>query len=428
MGGGTATQEGLLFVTDSTQNMYNYILNAGGFGADKDLTTTFCNESLDLYSWLTNTLGVKFNQVFQDRYPAAANPTWGLYWSGDENHYSSVATPVPRGHTVMGIPDNTTHSGSGVFQPLQTAVQKAGSQILYNTLGQKLVVNPQSGRVVGVEATQGSKSIFVEAKRAVVLTAGGFAYNPDMIAMYAPAFTGVSPLGTPGDDGSGIKMGQAVGADLRNMSDVFAAGFTTAPDISGSTVIDYYNPGCMGIMVNQQGLRYMAEDHYLSWAGIAIIEQNNPSYLIIDSAIYKTCNSPTSVATAGTIHDLGVALKMPSGVLEDTVALYNSYAQNGQDPIFNKYKGLIAPITTAPFYALMAIGTAAFTMGGLRTNATSQVLDTAGNPIPGLYSAGRNAAQICASNYQGSGTSYASALIFGRIAGQKAAAETPWTS
>lgn len=419
MGGGTPLQTALGF-SDTTQNMYNYFSAAGGFGVDADIIHTYCDRSLELYDWLTNTIGVVFNKSYQDRYPAPSNPTYGLYMSGDEWHYASVATPAPRGHTTMGIPNSTTHSGSGVFQPLQAAVIKAGAQILYNTLGKELVVDQLSGRVLGVMAVQEGEHLYIKANRAVVITAGGFAFNPDMLAMYAPAFVGVSPLGTAGDDGSGIKMGQAIGADVRNMSDVFAAG----PLGTGYSPV---TPMAMSVLINQQGLRYMAEDHYLSWSGMAIIEQYTPSYMIVDSNIYKLISSPASVAQADTIHDLATTLKTPTGVLEDTIALYNQSATGGVDPLFNKDKRFVVPLVTSPFYALSATGTAIFTHGGLRINDQAQVLDTTATPIPGLYAAGRSSASLIAQNYQGSGSSVSSALIFGRIAGKNAAAETPWS-
>lgn len=421
MGGGTPLQQALGF-SDTTQNMYNYFMAAGGFGVDSDLTQTYCNNSLDLYDWLVNKIGVVFNKSYQDRYPAAANPTYGLYMSGDEWQHAASATPVPRGHTTLGIPDSSTHSGSGVFQPLQTAVVNLGAQIFYNTLGQSLVVDPDSGRVLGVSAQQNGATLHFKASRGVIITAGGFAFNPDMLAMYAPEYASVSPLGTPGDDGSGIKMGQEIGADVRNMGWVFAAG----PEGTGySPVI----PMAMSVLVSQQGLRYMAEDHYLAWSGKAYVEQYNPSYMICDSNVYALTSSIglPSVAKADTVHDLATALKTPAGVLEDTIALYNQSAATGADPLYNKDKRFVVPLTTPPFYALPSYGSSCFTHGGLRINTGAQVLDTSATPIPGLYAAGRSSASILAQNYQGSGTSVSSALIFGRIAGKNAAAEKPWS-
>jgi len=421
MGGGTPLQQALGF-SDTVQNMYNYFLAAGGFGVDPVLTQTFCNKSLELYDWLVNTIGVSFTQSYQDRYPAANNPTYGLYMSGDEWQHAASAKPVPRGHTTLGIPNSTTHSGSGVFQPLQAAVISAGAQIFYNVLGQELVVDQNSGRVLGVMALQDGETLYFKANRGVVITAGGFAFNTDMLAMYAPEYVGVPPLGTAGDDGSGIKMGQAIGADVRNMSYVFAAG----PEGTGySPVI----PMAMSVLVNQLGLRYMAEDHYLSWSGKAFVEQYNPSFMILDSNIYKLTSSiglPT-IAQANTIHDLATALKTPTGVLEDTIALYNQSATNGVDPLYNKDKRFVVPLTTAPFYAMPSYGSSCFTHGGLRINTEAQVLDTTATPITGLYAAGRSSASIVAQNYQGSGTPVASGLIFGRIAGKNAAAERPWS-
>ena len=108
------------------------------------------------------------------------------------------------------------------------------------------------------------------------------------------------------------------------------------------------------------------------------------------------------------------------------MAFYNQGAASGKDSLFGKFSGYVVPVNKPPFYAVAAYGSSIFTHGGLRINTKAQVLDTAVTPIPGLYAAGRNAANVVAQNYQGSGTSVASALIFGRIAGKNAAAEVPW--
>jgi 3-oxo-5alpha-steroid 4-dehydrogenase len=252
-----------------------------------------------------------------------------------------------------------------------------------------------------------------------------FASNKQMIAAHCPQFLGCAAnLGTPGDDGSGIRMGQAVGADTRMMG--MAAGFKV---ITGSATVK-------GILVNQQGVRYMAEDHYFSWPADAIIRTYPISYLILDGGIWKELGeagqkAAVVVQKADTLADLGKALKMVPGLLENTVNFYNQGAAKSQDPQFGKFKDYMQTLMTPPYYALdaSAKGIVFFTTGGLRTNLKAQVLDasgaSAGRPIPGLYAAGRNAFGLIGYRYQGSGSSVADALTFGRIAGQNAAAEKP---
>jgi 3-oxo-5alpha-steroid 4-dehydrogenase len=180
----------------------------------------------------------------------------------------------------------------------------------------------------------------------------------------------------------------------------------------------------------------MAEDYGEGiWQGIVEVSMQplvRTSYLIIDSAIYALITpapaASSIVAQANTVHDLAVALNTAPGVLEDTINFYNTDAANHSDPVFNKLSKYVVPIATPPFYALSQPPGSCFTMGGLRINTSAQVLDTTGAPIPGLYAAGRNSSSVLAQGYQGSGNSVGSGLTFGRIAGQNAAAETPWTT
>ena len=420
MGGGTPLQKSFGITNDTRDDMYNYVLGAARQGADADLIGVFCDKSLDLYDWLTNTIGVKWGTNYQALWPAPTVTTPGLRWSGEEftSEFAAVATPAPRGHTPV------QESGSGIFQPIKAAVVAQGTQILYQALVQSLVVDEQTGRVIGVTASYNGNTINVKANKAVILTAGGFAFNKAMLAQYCPAFVNVPPLGTAGDDGSGIKMGQAVGADVHNMQYAFSIS------IALYGMDEHYE----GILVDQVGHRFVSEDHGEGiWPGI--LEVSSPtikaSYLIIDSAIYSLI-SPAPAASniaaqANTIHDLAVALNTAPGVLDDTVSLYNTNAANHSDPEFNKLSRYVVSLATPPFYALAQPPGSTFTMGGLRINTKAQVLNTAGTPIPGLYAAGRNSASVLAQGYQGSGHSVGSGLTFGRIAGQNAATETPWS-
>jgi len=421
MGGGTPMQIAAGFTNDTRDNMYNYVLAAGRLGADPDLVGVFADKSLDLYDWLTNTIGVKWGTDFQDLWPAPTVKSQGLNYSGaePEAEFAAVATPVPRGHwTAVG-------SGSGVFQPLMTAVVNQGTQILYQALAKSLIQDGQTGRIIGVVASYNGSDINVKANKAVILTAGGFAFNKAMLAQYCPPFANVSPLGTAGDDGSGIKMGQAVGADVRNMQDAFSIAFTQYGD----------DAHFEGVIVDQNGNRFMAEDYGEGiWPGIVEVAMQpliRTCYLIIDSAIYALITpAPAAsgiVAQANTLSDLATALKTAPGVLENTISFYNTNAANHSDPVFNKLSKYVVPIASPPFYALSQPLADVFTMGGLRINTSAQVLDTTGTPIPGLYAAGRNSSSVLAQGYQGSGNSVGSALTFGRIAGQNAAAEAPST-
>lgn len=444
IGGGNALQKAAGF-EDSVENYYNFLVAAVGLGADEEQIKVFAEKSPELYTWLTDKIGVKFAPGYSPRWPEPVNLDAGLTCTGDEfsNDYADVSVAIPRTGWVEGefIPPMALtgrKNGTGFFQPLLRAVEAMSNiNIMYETAGKELVFDHENQRVLGVKAEKGEKTITIKARKAVILTTGGFANNKEMMMTYCPAYYGIPSLGTGFDKGIGIKMGQAVGADVRNMH----GGYTTL-SVSGflSQASGAGGPLSQGILVSQLGTRFNAEDKYYSYTPDYMLQNHyrakyNPSYLIIDSKIKADVHKDSMerlessiIAEANSINELAHKLKLPSGALENTVEFYNIGASEGKDFVFNKQTKYITPITKAPFYAVeVKPSTGAFTTGGLLTNTDSQVISAAtGNPIIGLYSAGRNASQVIAQQYVGSGVSVATCYVFGRIAGEKAAAETPW--
>ncbi len=106
------------------------------------------------------------------------------------------------------------------------------------------------------------------------------------------------------------------------------------------------------------------------------------------------------------------------------MALYNRHAREGRDPLFEKGPDYLTPLERPPFGAIdCSVGQAiyaAFTLGGLHTRSGGEVLDPDGDPVPGLYAAGRSTSGVSAQGYS-SGISLADGTFFGREAGRSAA-------
>lgn len=440
MGGGTETQKAAGF-EETVDNYYNFLVAAGGPGVSEEHCRVVADKSLDLYDWLVNTIGVEFKSGYNPPWPEEANYEAGLACTGDEYNrdYEGIAEAVPHSHWVDGYetPEGSltgSKNGSGFFQPLMQAVEEMSPEVYYDTPARQLIVN-ESGRVVGVIAQEKGKEISIKASQAVILTTGGFAMNEAMVSQYVPYAEGSFVIGTAGDMGDGIRMGQGVGADTRHMN--FAYGqLSTSTWMYRNSVVG--GPLISGILVSQRGLRFISEDHY-SGSYYAQIVRNpyyysdyNPFYMIYDSTILNEMIEIAEVkpevvaATGNTITELAEALGMPEGSLEATMEYYNRYAEAGEDPLWKKNSQWIKPIVTPPFYAMTATTlNGLFSLGGLKINADAQVIHAlTQEPIAGLYSAGRNASDIFGTGYQASGASIASCYTFGRIAGAKAAAET----
>jgi len=424
MGGGTPLQKATGF-EDSVENMYNYMLAAVGEGADPEMVRIYCENSVDLYDWLVQ-LGVPFKESYIPGKYAAVPTDDGLAYTGNEMQaaYKAVATPVPRGHHVEGI----DHTGKVLFPPLQAGVEAAGAEITYEAPARRLVVNPE-GRVVGVVIDIDGVEEFVKARKGVVLCAGGFAANKEMVAQHCPQYLRSEFLvGTKTDDGIGIRIGQGVGGDVRMMGDAFAY----------SGIYEFGESLVKGILVDQKGRRFIGEDNYGSWVGRALIQGHPVSYVIVNQAIWDDVPEQGKKyiqenikfgGQADTIAELSRAANINTDVLENTVNFYNEHASRGEDPEFSKDPHYLVPLEKGPFYAINFPAAYAwfFTTGGLKTTAKAEVLGVFGEPVPGLYAAGRNAFAVCATMYPGSGTSVCEALTFGRIAGRVVASLEAWS-
>jgi succinate dehydrogenase/fumarate reductase flavoprotein subunit len=418
LGGGTRVQKACGF-EDSAEEMYKFIM-ASADDPDEAKVRLYCEQSVEHFNWLLS-LGVPFKDSF---YPERCleQPTDDcLIWSGNEKAwpFRSIARPAPRGHKVQAEKEG----GPVLFGKLADAAARAGVTLECDTRVLTLITRPADGRVVGVVARQDGGEICVRARRAVILCAGGFAMNPDMLRNHAPVLLEALTIGNMYDDGAGIRMGMAArGAGIH-----LSRFFITLP---------YYPPASLtrGILVNKQGQRFVAEDSYHGRVGAALIQQpERVAYLIADNACfgYPWAGLPLA-ATEGSIEDLEKALKLPATMLQHTVAVYNEHAAKGDDPLFHKHPDWLKPLDEPPFAALDCTFRkdgpfSAFTLGGLRTTADGVVLTEDGEPVPGLYSAGRNSCGIprSAEGYC-SGTSVGDATFFGRRAGKAAAANPAW--
>jgi len=185
-----------------------------------------------------------------------------------------------------------------------------------------------------------------------------------------------------------------------------------------------------GILVNGRGQRYIPEDTYPGRIGQAtLFQQDNQAFLVIDEAAYEEgMNAESSSAqlraqptwVAETVEELEAEMGLPAGSLQSTVDLYNRHASEGSDPVLGKKSEWVKPIV-GPFAAIDLRGrTGGFTLGGLKTTVDSEVLHVSGEPIPGLFAAGRCTSGVCAGGYA-SGTSLGDGSFFGRRAGISAA-------
>ncbi|MDT5011711.1 MAG: hypothetical protein QOH57_3328 [Mycobacterium sp.] len=423
LGGGTAVQEATGH-TDSPEEMYKYLV-AAAREPDHEKIRAYSDGSVEHFNWLED-LGFQFERSFYPGKVVVPPGTEGLSYTGNERvwPFCEQAEPAPRGHSVP-VPGEL----GGAAMVIDLLVKRAddlGVHIRYETGVTNLVVDDDA--VVGVTWKRFTETGAAKAN-SVIIAAGGFAMNPDMVAEHTPALAQerrtkhhgtVAPyiLGNPHDDGLGIRLGVSAGGVAKDMDQLFITAAAYPPEIL-----------LTGVIVNKEGERFVAEDSYHSRTSAFVLEQpDQTAYLIVDEAHMQMPEMPLIKFLDGyeTVAELETALGIPAGKLAATLDRYNENAATGADPDFHKQPEYVAAQDNGPWAVFdLSLGRAmysGFTMGGLAVSVDGEVLRGDGGTIRGLYAAG-----ACASNIAQDGKGYASGTqlgegsFFGRRAGEHAA-------
>lgn len=423
LGGGTAVQIATGH-SDTAEEMYKYLV-AVSREPEHDKIRAYCEGSVEHFNWLED-LGFEFERSFYPGKVVVPPGTEGLSYTGNEKvwPFCEQATPAPRGHSVP-VPGELG-GASMVIDLLLKRADELGVQLRYETGATNLVV--EDGAVVGARWKRFAETGAIRAA-SVVIAAGGFVMNPEMVAEHTPELGQprktkhhglVAPyiLGNPNDDGLGIRLGESVGGATKFMDEKFITAAAYPPEIL-----------LTGVIVNAEGKRFVTEDSYHSRTSAFVLEQpEQTAYLIVDEAHTEMPEMPLIKFLDGyeTVAEIEEALGIPAGNLAATLERYNEFAAKGQDPDFHKQPDYLAAQDTGPYAVFdLSLGRAmysGFTMGGLATTVDGQVQRADGSVIPGLYAAGAGASNI-AQDGKGysSGTQLGEGSFFGRRAGTHAA-------
>jgi len=414
LGGGTPVQQACGF-DDTPETMATFLRAACGPGVDEAKLAAFCADSVEHFEWLVDH-GVPFEGRYHPEHDREPPDDSGLCYSGGEDAwpFNEITSPAPRGHHPK-FPDA---AGGFLMQRLIERVAACGVRVVTDAVVERLVVDAD-GSVVGVEAALDGVSSLIRSDRGVVLAAGGFTFNPEMVQQHCPEVARVNvPIGTPFDDGRAIRMAQGVGAVTVGMEHI-EVGIPLAPPRS---VV-------RGILVNAQGRRFINEDTYAGRVGKeSLLGQDGQMYFVhSDDTFAVNIAGYQAKWVAETAEELEAEIGFPAGSLVDTLERYNRDAVDGRDPEFHKASEWVVPLH--PPYGVVDMRVeksfyASFTLGGLRTAADGSVVDEAGQAIGGLFAAGRTTAGIAGAGYV-SGISLADATYFGRRAGRAAAGSAP---
>jgi succinate dehydrogenase/fumarate reductase flavoprotein subunit len=442
-GGSTSISSGSVRIIDNHDKAANHYYSLAKGATPMPVVRAFVDNCNDLADWIRRNNGTPAENPYSQH-------TWSFPHPQPTTAFPNFPDADGVGNRLRVKSEGNEGGGMSLWNFLRKNVESRQIKVLYKTSGKQLIQG-KDGRITGIVASGESGDVTIHAKRAVILTCGGFNYNPEMQRQFF-GFE-IPALSRPGlNTGDGIRMAMAVGADLWHMRSV-AAGFGyKIPGFEAAFPAKFSSKNFL--VVDQKAQRFADETSIEAHAGLLAVDVTDPfdglatrlpSYLIFDEQMRK--NGPIVserqssynrrfgwskdnseevkkgwITTANSIGELAGKLGLDAKSLEEAVKRYNAGCASGEDE-FGRQPENMKAVDQGPFYGIALWPALLNTQGGPRRDENAQIVNVFGKPIPGLYSAGE-LGSIWGTLYPGAGN-VTECLVFGRIAGRNAAKETP---
>ncbi|VDG21229.1 NAD(P)H-dependent oxidoreductase [Lactiplantibacillus mudanjiangensis] len=425
--------------TDYDQLLAYYRAMLGTTKLDEDLLQTYVHGMVNMRDYFKDYLDVKEPVSYNDTYK----------YGPKTGPSDALAPEYPELPGAKAFDLTLVHEGffdAALWKNLRQHVLDRSDQIdvWLDSPAEKLIQDPETKAILGVQIKRHGVSVNIRARNGVVMSMGGFETNNQYIQDYLGA-PHLAPIGSLYNRGDGIRMAEEVGADLWHMHSYeglgILAGMTFAPKPGerGKLILapwpDLYTGSIL--VAGDDGSRYFREDEpnrhgrlydHGTWR---IPTAQDHAYLIFDQAQYeqfKAADNPDDsfldqLVKADTLADLAAATDLQPTILMKTVQDFNQFAENGEDFSQHRAPETMRAFDDGPYYAARLEAGMLNTQGGPRRNAKAEILDVHAQPIPHLYGAGELGGAN-ANQYAG-GSNLAECLIFGKIAGENAAQQTP---
>ncbi len=379
-GGSAITSAGIVYAPVDEADiptMVSYYMERANGNANEELLQFYADNALDTIAWLENEMGVQWMMTV----PAGT-------------------APEPRARFAMTA-EGVGMTGAALANPMLAKVEEMGIPLMTGVKGTELVTD-ESGAIVGAKAESKTADYEITAK-AVILATGGFDASKEMKAEYSPVAENDFPLSSKGNTGDGINMGIAIGAATEFKGGVIGFDFVdgTLPASGMNAVAMYCNS-----YVQPDGT-FVSDviDYPITYTAIKELGVDH-FYGLYDAKGADTAEQAVAVGfgwKGETVEELADATGMDAAKLADAI-------EQGTG------------LEEAPFYAVMVKPTTIGSMGGLVIDTDAQVLNEAGEPIPGLYATGEVAnGGFYDTEYPASGSSLSLGMTFGMEAGRNAA-------
>ena len=398
---------GKKYIFDSPELFALQTIEGGDCHSDPKLVLTMTQNATAAMNWLESQSDMTWFHVPRHWIDVGIG---GLYPRGQWPRQADGKTPI------------STYDA--YIAPLAKKVKAAGSTI-YTSMKVTEIERDPSGRVTGVKAVDVKGAPHIFSGKNVILAAGGYGANLQMVKKY----NNISVIATsnqPGTTGEVLEAAVKAGAALEGMQwiQIHPHGNPKNGELESAIAGRPQDTP----YVNKLGLRFVDETGRRDEISHGILEQ--PGQVVYSIFDQETINqkkvrddlmqialSHGYAYKADTLEDLAKAAGIDEKGFAQTMKAYNAAAAAQDTKGLSVPKILIGmPVTKAPFYAVPLTTTIHHTMGGLRINEKTQVLDDKGNPIPGLYAAGEITGGIHGGNRLGR-NALTDLLVFGHIAG-----------
>ncbi|MBU5593361.1 flavocytochrome c [Clostridium sp. MSJ-4] len=330
---------------------------------------------------------------------------------------------------MAGASVNRTHrptGGAAVGAHIVDTLKKAADERkvdirLWNEAVE--IIKDKDGNVTGVKAKNKDKKEYTINAKSVILTAGGFSANQEMVVKYKPELKGFATTNHAGATGDGITLGTNAGSKLVDMTEI-----QTHPTVvpgKGVMVTEAVR-GNGAILINKDGKRFVNELLTRDVVSKAILDQKDKvGYLFFDQGMKESLKAVEEyfnmelVTEADSVEELADKLNIDKATLVESVNKYNESVKSKNDSEFGR-PDMPRTLDKPKFYAIEVTPAVHHTMGGLVINTEAQVIGENGQPIKGLYAAGEVTGGVHGGNRLG-GNALADIVTFGRIAGLGAA-------
>lgn len=337
----------------------------------------------------------------------------------------------------QSVPRTHPTDAHKLVETLNAKAIELGLRQLLGTRAQQLKTTGPNLPLRLVHASRNGDTVEIRSHSGIILTTGGFARGRDLLALFNPAVKDAVPGGGLGNEGDGLRMAWAHGADLANVAHVkptFGNYIRPEPGRPHTIVHAIYRGA---VAVNLAAERFADESRSYKVLGRACLQQpEGRAFQIFDSQVmaasvpgvrafdFQAALARGHVVEAPTLAALAHKLGLPTDILERTIDTYNAGIRDGIDPDFGRRhlahgSGDLTPIASAPFYGYPCTAGINSTYGGLKVDPAMRVLNVYGQPIPGLFAAGELVGGFHGAGYM-SGSALVKSVITGREAVQSA--------